>query len=907
MSLHINTPRVSVFDPRGLLVRTVDYCRAIEDGPVAPRINRILHDPAGHAVKQWDPRLWLSQVGDPLTPANLIRVFTLGASVIRSDSVDTGTQIELKGLATQTVFSWDSRQTRRDIEYDALLRPVAIFEQGASEARRCGERLTYGHPGSGDLAQNHYGQLIRHDHPAGSVLFNRFAISGECTEDTRHFTQDPLAPDWPKSEADRQRLLEPGAGATSRWRHGALGDVLEQTDARENRHTFALTVDGHLRERRLQLKGEPEQTLVRDIHYNAQGNVTQETAGNGVQTTRTYSPEDNRLLVQRTEDADGLVLQHLSYGYDRVGNVLSIEDKSLPIRYFANQRIDPVSRFVYDSLYQLTKASGWEAGAVNRGPQSMGRIDPGAVSNYQQTYEYDPGGNLCNLIHVGAQSHGRKLQPARYSNRSLPYVDVIPGEAEIEAAYDRRGNLLTLESGRVLNWNLRNQLQTVCPVERASGINDHEVYLYDGGSQRVRKVRSLRTGVRSLIADVRYLPGLELRTDNGTGERLQIIVTDNARVQHWESPPPSGVNNRWRYQHIDHLGSVSLETAGDGTLIGREKYHPFGTSAWQNGELSYKFVRYSGKERDATGLDYYGHRYYISWLQKWSSPDPAGEVDGLNLYRMVRNNPGTLIDADGRRPQLPEQSVPPGPPALPPPPPPVSGIPPPLPGAASRPLTTKKWVIKEDPALYKQQGGEYPYYSSFTIALQKLDIEHYSSIDDIKQFVDVWREVGRNMTPPARNIDNDKALEVQGVLGKIDEEWPSYHRADVKELFRGDTTAILNSYPWLAEFVESVGDDATESILNVNIRSQLIMSTSKDPGMGYVSGKSIMWHFEVEPGHAGVSEGLYASEGEVTFPMYNKVKVVSVQHIPKGRSYMDNTARFGTAHRYVIKARMLPR
>lgn len=36
MSLHINTPRVSVFDPRGLLVRTVDYCRAIEDGPVAP-------------------------------------------------------------------------------------------------------------------------------------------------------------------------------------------------------------------------------------------------------------------------------------------------------------------------------------------------------------------------------------------------------------------------------------------------------------------------------------------------------------------------------------------------------------------------------------------------------------------------------------------------------------------------------------------------------------------------------------------------------------------------------------------------------------------------------------------------------------------------------------------------------
>lgn len=133
------------------------------------------------------------------------------------------------------------------------------------------------------------------------MLFNAFAISGPCTEDTRHFTLEPLTPDWPEQEADRQRLLEPGAGATSQWRHGALGDVLEQTDARDNRHTFALTVDGRLRERRLQLKGESEQILVTDIRYNAQGDVTQETAGNGVQSSRIYRPEDDQLLVLRSE------------------------------------------------------------------------------------------------------------------------------------------------------------------------------------------------------------------------------------------------------------------------------------------------------------------------------------------------------------------------------------------------------------------------------------------------------------------------------------------------------------------------------------------------------------------------------------------------------------------------------
>ncbi|WP_432218662.1 RHS repeat domain-containing protein [Pseudomonas kribbensis] len=645
--MHEKTPTLIAFEPRGLPVRTVDYCRVIEGGPVEPRINRTLQDPAGRAVKHWDPRLWLSQTGDPLTPANLTQVFALDATVIRSDSVDAGTQIELKGLATQTVFSRDSRQTQREIEHDNLLRPVAIFEEGTGEPRRCVERLTYGHPGSGNPSRNHFGQLIRHDHPAGSVLFNGFAISGQCTEDTRHFTLESLTPDWPELEADRARLWEPGAGATSRWRHGALGDVLEQTDARDNRHTFALTVDGRLRECRLQLKGEPEQILISDIHYNAFGSIEQETAGNGVQTTRAYRPEDGLLLVRRDEDAHGLVLQHLSYGYDRMGNVLSIEDMALPIRYFANTRIEPVSRFVYDSLYQLTKASGWEAGTASQGPQSIGRIDPGAVSNYQQTYEYDLGGNLRNLIHVGPQSHGRKLQPTSYSNRSLPYEDTPPTDAQIEAAYDRRGNLLQLEPRRLLSWNLRNQLQSVSPVERASGLNDQELYLYDGNSQRVRKIRSSLTGARILVADVRYLPGLELRTNNGTGERLQVIIADNARVQHWESPPPSGLNNRYRYQHVDHLGSVCLETADDGAMISRERFHPFGTSAWRDGEFSYKYMCYSGKERDASGLYYYGFRYYISCLQRWVSADPAGFVDGPNLFAMVNNNPVTFHDAYG--------------------------------------------------------------------------------------------------------------------------------------------------------------------------------------------------------------------------------------------------------------------
>ena len=67
-------------------------------------------------------------------------------------------------------------------------------------------------------------------------------------------------------------------------------------------------------------------------------------------------------------------------------------------------------------------------------------------------------------------------------------------------------------------------------------------------------------------------------------------------------------------------------------------------------EANYKIVRYSGKERDATGLYYYGYRYYQPWAGRWLSADPAGTVDGLNLFRMVRNNPVTLYDENGLAP-----------------------------------------------------------------------------------------------------------------------------------------------------------------------------------------------------------------------------------------------------------------
>ncbi|WP_347904257.1 RHS repeat-associated core domain-containing protein [Pseudomonas purpurea] len=652
LTLHHHTPTLTVADPRGLAVRSVGYCRSAIAGPLEGRVNRTAYDGAGRAVAQWDPRL-LAGVS---APANLATVYSLSGKALSTTSVDAGWRASLLGEADQPVQGWDGRGSLRRSEYDDQLRPLAVFEQALGDRPLCAERFSYGSADPACAAHNQCGQLIRHDDPAGTQWFAAFGLTGGLLEQTRQFLSALDAPDWPEPVADRGKLLEPGVGATTRSRFNPLGEVIEQIDAKTNRQLFSQTVAGQLREVRLQLPKDPApKTLVSEIQYNAHGQIERETAGNGVLTTLEYAAEDgrlSRLQAKRGNDE----LQNLRYEYDPVGNVLSIEDAALPIRYFANQRIEPINRYGYDSLYQLIEATGWEAGAAHQGPSSSVAADPAAVGNYRQTYRYDAGNNLPELTHVGPQNPGHRLAAAAYSNRCLPVRNgVEPGEEDFRNGFDANGNLLNLQPGQALSWDLRNQLREVRPVERDSGADDSERYFYGADGMRVRKVRSTHTKAQTVTAEVRYLPNLELRTHSGTGEALQVISVQagrgSVRVLHWEAQRPAQIaNDQQRYSLSDHLGSSTLELDQDAKVISQERYYPFGGTAWADGEavqVSYKTVRYSGKERDATGLYYYGFRYYMPWLQRWVNPDPAGAIDGLNLYSMVGNSPISYRDADG--------------------------------------------------------------------------------------------------------------------------------------------------------------------------------------------------------------------------------------------------------------------
>lgn len=585
--------------------------------------------------------------------------------------VDAGLRLALPGAAGQLLHSWDSRANQQQIEHDSLLRPVTVREHAAGQLPKVVERFTYGDCGDEVAAHNQCGRLIRHDDPAGTLRLSEYSLFDTCLVEARQFLSGLEAPDWPPDISLRDDLLEDGKGFITAQTFTATNEMQTQIDAMGNLRIFDYTVAGELKETRLQLAGSDElpRLLVGSIHYNALGQIESETAGNRVVNKAFYGADDGRLIQLLAGIPGSAPLQNLNYCYDPVGNIVSLEDKSQSVRYFNNQRIDPINCYRYDSLYQLVEASGREVitpgyglalPALKRMP-----LDSNQLRNYTQSFLYDAAGNLLSRHHSGAPTFN--MSTSSFNNHSLAQREdgSLPDEEEITNGFDANGNQQELQRGQAMSWDVRNQLSLVTMVKREDGPDDLECHVYDRPGHRLRKVRLTQAGSRILRAEVRYLPGLEIHRDAVTGEERQVISVEAGRsrvwVLHWETKPPDGISNdQVRFSLSDHLGSCTLELDEKAGLLSQEGYYPFGGTAWWVGrstlEAKYKTIRYSGKERDASGLYYYGYRYYAPWLCRWMSPDPAGTLYGQNLYRMVENRPTTLVDMYGLEPVPPSSA-----------------------------------------------------------------------------------------------------------------------------------------------------------------------------------------------------------------------------------------------------------
>ncbi len=278
--------------------------------------------------------------------------------------------------------------------------------------------------------------------------------------------------------------------------------------------------------------------------YNPRGQRASVVFGNGVSSAYAYDAETFRLVnLVTTRPSMSFptaqqTVQDLKYYYDPVGNITRLRDDAdtQNVIFFDNQRVEPSADYTYDPLYRLIIASGREhlgqTGGSLSAPQQVTNDDsfrmnlrqPGdgqAMGGYQETYSYDPIGNVLTMAHAVASGNwtrrysyaeASEILPAEMANRlsatSLP-GDPAAGPYSARYTYDAHGNMTSMPHLQAMVWDEDDRLRSTTPQAMATGTPLMTYYAYDAGGSRVRKVtqQSGRCGPDGSPENRTHLPG----------------------------------------------------------------------------------------------------------------------------------------------------------------------------------------------------------------------------------------------------------------------------------------------------------------------------------------------------------------------------------------------------------------
>ena len=689
---HHDTPTLTVIDALG---RTV--CQLMHGGA----------DPAadGHLTRTgYDVRGNVLTGIDEHGRTAFAATYDFADAPLRTVSIDAGTKVVVRDAAGNLVHSVDARDCVTRRTYDQLNRVTAVYARdrpGVGLSLR--EQLTYGDQVADQtkaLADHRLGRPWRHLDEAGLLVAEAYDFAGRLTEQIRQVVSDTAiasaepagwAANWatrpPKSVLDR-------AEHRTSTRYDALGRPVEilapvGPPGRRRRVVSVYGRSGALQS--ITVGDEQRQAdavpYVRLLSYNARGQRLLLAYGNGLMTRYAYDPDTFRLTRLRTETAtmagdvwtgSGPVLQDLTYRYDLVGNVTSIEERTTGcgVAGTAHGRNRLVRNFGHDAFYRLTSATGracadigvlrplddvLPCGSYPAAPTQANA--PDATAGYRESYDYDPAGNLVDLLYQVTTGPAPPRWHRRWGIGDLPadqsvlatsnrLTSVTNGSVTpLPVRYDDAGNMTSQGESRTYTWDHAGRL-TGFREGAGSGASVIARYLYGADGQRVKKwVR--RSNTPTFDESTVYIGTLwELHrwAKQGGGQNTLLHVRDGAnRIAEIRSGPsrPRDASPEVMYELADHLGSSTVTVDATGSWTNREEYFPYGETSF--GAFTRKRYRFAGMERDEeSGLSYHGARYLAAPLSRWISPDPAGRVEGPNLYRAFRNSPVVYLDPTGK-------------------------------------------------------------------------------------------------------------------------------------------------------------------------------------------------------------------------------------------------------------------
>ncbi|MFN0063670.1 MAG: RHS repeat domain-containing protein [Myxococcaceae bacterium] len=203
-------------------------------------------------------------------------------------------------------------------------------------------------------------------------------------------------------------------------------------------------------------------------------------------------------------------------------------------------------------------------------------------------------------------------------------------------AYDNNGNLLTETVGtttvRGYTWDADNRLRS---LTTPGGLHQ---YQYDANGLRTQQVTP--TGVTKYVLD-----GASV---------LEELDAGNQQKAHYLSNP-QGIDDMFAFTQggntyfplADALGSLYAVSNSSGQVTRSYSYDVYGERNNVSGASPELAFGFTGREHDASGLNYNRDRYLDVRAGRWHQPDRLGFVDGPSVYQYVRGGPSQRRDPSG--------------------------------------------------------------------------------------------------------------------------------------------------------------------------------------------------------------------------------------------------------------------
>lgn len=612
--------------------------------------------------------------------AVMSRRFNLLNQCVYQGTMDGGDHFNFADCQGKPLLSWDRRGTIELSMYDELRRETETWVTTKLHTKRLTASLIYGekHPTAKDF--NLCGQIWKQMDQSGVTTFSKYDNRGNCTAKSTQLCKEYKAGVSWHGHVEVE---------TTVYEHQDLynhhGQVVESQDANNNRTRKSYDRLGRLTQISLSSSAATRNSdwkpIVSQTTFAADDLVLTITYGNESHASYTYEGFTRQLENEKVRDKNGKVLEDVTTTYDCLGRKIRKVNDAQQDVFFRNQQIKPVSSYTYDVLGQLVAATGREQIDSSNGNGSMAKPYSSAESlasqgqrseqqlcEFLELYEYDRAGNMTSMSHRPTSDSKVGGWTRRYFYEEPSFLDpnvssnrlsrtVVSGTEE-RYGYDgdagQLGLITSMPGFSSLQWGYHQMLSSSSKQRVTNGVPETTYFVYNHQGQRVRKVTeraSSNDSSGSKMADTIRFGEAKIEmvfTGSGTLQRTSKAssIAGASRIASVESQDDFTRDVLFRYEV-----SPSLELDAQGRLINYEEYSPYGActfkaSAGQIGaSREYRFRRYL---RDSeTGLDLCGARYYASWIGRWLSPDPAGTVDGPNLYGYCTNDPINFVDSEG--------------------------------------------------------------------------------------------------------------------------------------------------------------------------------------------------------------------------------------------------------------------